>query len=152
MEKILAQVMTGINNHFVRRSETLTFELVSPDTISGPFQETYRAGQYICITDTDTNDGVYKVLSQNGSTIILDTDQLQDEKSSEVFKIFSLKPPADFLALVEYIKTYQSKNSKDGVTSESIDDYSIAFAEDGGWKSVFKKRLDSYRKMYPDLR
>jgi hypothetical protein len=61
---------------------------------------------------------------------------------------YGLQPPRDFIDLVAEIDAY---TSKDGVSSEKIDDYSVTFEKEGGWKTAFKARINTYRRFNPDL-
>lgn len=148
---MIDQVMKEVNNHFVYSDEKISLDIVDPNQITGDFKERYLPGQYICLNGTILNDGVYKILNINGKTITLDTDALLDEQTEGISFIFGLRPPKAFLSLVAEIESYAANNNKDGISSEAIDDYSVSFKEDGGWKSVFKAKLNTYRRMYSDL-
>jgi hypothetical protein len=140
-------VMAQINNYFVYEFETGRYTIKAGNVIEGSFRNTYIPGQYIKIHGSITNDGVYKVQSMSPTQLVTQ-EELQPEDTPYNFYVLQLRPPKDFLQLAEEIKTYVERSgSRDGIASESIDDYSVSFSNgDGGWKSVFAKRLATYRR------
>lgn len=142
-------VMTHIKNHFARSIESQAFEIVS-DGIVGSFSEKYIAGQYVWIKCSFVNDGVYKITGVTTTKLTLDAT-LTEENTGKLIYLFGLAPPVDFLTVVTEIENF---TSKDGVVSESIDDYSVSFGGagggDGSWTSVFNNKLSQWRRMYDD--
>lgn len=143
---MLDQVMTHIKNHFARSIESRAFEIVA-DGIVGIFSEKYVVGQYVWVKRSFINDGVYKITGITATKLTLDAT-LQPENTGELIYLFGLAPPKDFLTVVTEIENFKSK---DGVTSESIDDYSVSYGGNGGgWASVFKDKLSPWKRMYDD--
>jgi len=142
---MIGQVMREINRYWPRTYENISLTFAATGkTITGA-TETYLPGQYILIQHSILNDGVYKIASvTNGVITVVET--IYDETAK--VNIFGLAPPRDFLDLVTDIAAF---TGKDGVKSESIDDYSVSFEGDGSWKTAFRKRLNTYRSMYDDL-
>lgn len=139
--------MRAINRYFPRTYEniSLTFAAATK-TITG-VGETYLVGQYILVQFSVLNDGVYTVAAfdaENEKITVNET--LRDEETT--VNIFALAPPRDFLDLVTDIEAF---TSKDGVSTERIDDYSITYKNGGSWNEAFRKRLNTYRSIHGDL-
>jgi hypothetical protein len=147
---MIGQIMDSIRNHFARYKETRVFQVVS-DGIVGSFSNTYIPGQYIWIKNSIINDGVYKVVTATSSKITVE-EVLLPEDTHQSFDVYGLGVPRDFLALVADIEEWQTKNGgSEGIASEGIDDYSVAFAKGGEsstWKVAFQSRLSTYQKAY----
>lgn len=138
--------MEHTKNHFLRTIEIADVNIVD-NSIVGSFSENYVAGQYIWIRGTLLNDGVYKIFSVESDRIVVEND-LINEQTDESFTLAGLGVPKDFLSMVGEIEGY---TSKDGIASESIDDYSASFSNgDGGWTTAFSGRLKKYKKLFSD--
>lgn len=103
----------------------------------------FIANQYIWITGSTLNDGIYQLPIEN----------LLDETFDG--EIIGLNPPKAFLRLVDEISKWQEKYS-DTVTnpyqSESFNGYSYSKksgtdASGINWQSQFKKQLSKWRKI-----
>lgn len=140
-------VMDSINNHFVKSTEKKQVEFTA-DSIKFDFTETYLVGMYVIVTDSYLNDGIYKIASVSDGVIEVE-EPLSVEKTDKDVTIYASAPPQAFVGLVSEIKAFG--HDKLGVASESIDDYSVSYTGDGSWQSVFKSRLNQYRKVYPDI-
>lgn len=143
--------MTEIKNHFACTAESFTYEVVS-DGILGSFSEEYVATQYVWLRGTKVNDGVYKIVSATTTKLTVEETLIPEANvKKHLATVFGLAPPRDFLTVVAEIEAYKSK---DGVVSESIDDYSVSFGGtgggDGSWPSAFSKKLGKWRQMYDD--
>lgn len=149
---MIGQVMDACNNHFIKTIETSLNEMTETG-IQGTFSNKYFANQYILLEGTTLNDGVYKLTSATSnelSTILL------DEQPDTVYAIYGLAVPKEFLEIVREIESWvASVGNKVGITSESIDDYSVSFdtskGSAGDWKSAFSTRLNAYRKAYDTI-
>jgi len=142
----ISEIMREANRYFPRTYENLSLVFAATGkTITGVFAETYIAGQYIYIQHSVLNDGVYTIVTAS-STVITVAETLRSETNKVNF--YGLQPPRDFIDLVAEIDAY---TSKDGVSSEKIDDYSVTFEKEGGWKTAFKARINTYRRFNPDL-
>lgn len=146
---MLGKVLTELNNFFVRSCERITGNITG-QTISG-VSGTYLPGQYILIKDTILNDGVYRISTAEPGILTVETT-LSDEVSD--IRLFGLAVPKEIQDLATEIQTFiTAGNSKDGVASESLGDYSVSYGDKGGgWQAVFSKRLNAYRSIYPDFR
>ena len=144
---MIKQVMDSINNHFVNDWEHNSYEIVS-DGISGTFSCTYLVGMYILIEHSYLNDGVYEITGVTSSKITVDAT-LKAENTNDSMTLYALTPPADFISIVTDISNFDEKGL--GVNSESIDDYSVTYEDDGSWQSVYKNKLNQYRRVYTDL-
>lgn len=103
----------------------------------------FIANQYIWITGSTLNDGIYQLPIENLSDETFDGE------------IIGLNPPKAFLRLVDEISKWQEKYS-DTVTnpyqSESFNGYSYSKksgtdASGINWQSQFKKQLSKWRKI-----
>lgn len=141
----VAAVMRQINNYFEVGHMDGTFAISGNAIVPvPPFPWCYIKGSIL-------HDGVWNIC--NG--------RLQDMEGSmpdEEFegRVWLLKPPADFLALCEEISIYDDKNPIGAYMSESFGGYSYTRQQSGGsstaWQDVFAGRLDSYRRMYTEVR
>ena len=149
---MINEIMEQINNYFSRTVES-NGSIISGSTISGSFRETYLTGQFIRLQHTILNDGVYKVVSLVGNVLTVE-ETLIDETPVETYLIWGLAPPKDFLNLVNEINTYETSQTQVGIVSESQGSRSVSFGSSNGdnsnWESVFKRRLNRYRKVYSD--
>lgn len=150
---MIAEIMKSINNHFARSIESKDYEIVA-DGIVGSFTESYVAGQYVWITGSLINDGVYKLTAVASNKLTTEEALMPENTSNTLICVYGLAVPRDFLQLVTDIETWAAKNvGKEGVASESIDSYSISFADGGkgaSWINAFSSRLSRYRRMYDD--
>ncbi len=145
---MISQIMDYCKNHFARSYEYGTFNIVA-DGIEGTFSEKYVAGQYVWIKDSFINDGVYKILTVESNKLTLDTELLP-ESTQENILLFGCSPVKGFLDLVTDIQAYVQNGAKDGIASERIDDYSVAYSGNGSWTNAFSSRLAQYRRMFDD--
>lgn len=148
---MLDAIMTHIKNHFACTVESFTYEIVS-DGIVGSFSEEYVDTQYIWLRGTKVNDGVYKITSATTTKLTVEETLVPEPNAKKrLAAVFGLAPPKDFLTVATEIEGY---TSKDGVVSESIDDYSVSYGGtgggDGSWASVFHNKLSPWRRMYDD--
>lgn len=97
-------------------------------------------GQYIRITGSVLNDGVYQCPVTN--------------LTDEVFEgeVWYLNLPKTLLDIVTEIEAYQTKNSASPYLSESFGGYSYSKAQnasgsEAGWQGAFGSRLKPYRKL-----
>jgi len=142
--------MNACNNYFIKTCETALNEITSTH-VKPPFFETYVANQYVLIKGTRLNDGVYQIVSVSSNG--LELEGLLPENTVDYFELYGLAPTKEFRSLVTKIEAWVAKNSNmQGITSESIDDYSVSFdtsnGSPGDWKSAFNAQLNSYRKIY----
>lgn len=143
----MIKVMKHINNYFTKSIEYGIYE-IETDGITGSFSDTYVAGAYLIIQNSYLNDGIYKILSVTNSKITLDATLIAEDTESTMLIALST-PPSDFVTLATTILSYTEKGL--GVKSESLDDYSVSYDNDGSWQSVYKNKLNDYRKVYSDL-
>lgn len=142
----LIDIMDSLNNHFLKSYERKICEIVA-DGIVGAFSETYIAGMYIIIEKSYLNDGIYKVASVTSNKITVE-ETLVAENTGKYITIFGSTPPKAFVDLSAEINNYSESV---GASSESIDDYSVSFADgDGSWESAYSTKLNKYRSLYDD--
>lgn len=140
---MVESVLRYLNRYFPRSAETLI--AVVADGVTGNFTQNYVVGQYILIKDTILNDGVYKITTVASNKLTLDAT-LMPETTSAI--VYGLAIPRAVLDLATEISAY---TGVEGVSSEKIDDYSIAYTGGSGWQSAYKSRLASWRSVYLDL-
>lgn len=144
---MIAEMMTACKNHFVRSKDRETYQFVA-DGIVGSFSETYVVGQYIWVRESILNDGVYKLTAVSTTKLTVDAT-LKPENTEEMTTVYGLAVPTDFIQLATDIDTWLTNNGrKEGLASESIDSYSVSFANDGSWQSAFAKSLAPYKQVY----
>ena len=134
--------MLEINNFFVKDYECDNFTITS-NKITGDFESTYVAGQYIRLSGSILNDGVYKITNVTATELTLDaTLQAETERT---ITVYGLVVPSSFITLANEII---AKGSNEAVASESVSRYSVTYGEGGkSWTSVYKKALDRWRKL-----
>lgn len=154
---MITDMMNYCNNHFLRSVESpeLTFiDTSGTYTIEGELEDTYIVGQFVYISRTILNDGAYKItiVETNKLTVL---EEVSNEVSSEA-SIFGCAVPRSFISLSSVIDAWIVLNeSKAGISSEKIDDYSLAFngkvSGGGGWQSAHAGQLAQYRAVFDDL-
>lgn len=162
---MLSEIMRDINNHFAIDSITDEFF----DYESGIFKlvdgkiavrNKYVVGQYIAVTGSILNNGVYQVEEFADSIITIKQSETNDGIWGEEFDgtIYSLIVPYDFLKMVSEIQRFahSQMGEASNVTSASFGIQSFSFGTDAsgvraGWQTVFRQRLNKYRRMTPDI-
>ncbi len=105
--------------------------------------EMVSEGQYIRVIGSVFNDGVYKF------------GYLFSQDESFDGAVWLMKPPADFLKLVDEIEAYNSSDAAkpSPFISESFGGYQYTKVSDykggtcTGWQSVFRQKLNRWRKI-----
>lgn len=121
---MIESLMRLCNNYFESTVEEGDYAL-GTNFISG-VRGSYAPGQYIRIMESCTNDGVYKVRTQVGSTLHFDENFPHDENFAGY--IVGLRVPKDFVSLATKIGDFNKKSEKHaGVSSESIPNYSVSY-------------------------
>lgn len=106
------------------------------------------AGQYIAITGSLMNNGVYRV--GDGIT-------LEGAVNEEFFgRVWFLCPPKAFVELCAEIAKFDAKSPVTALKSETFGGYSytLATGQNGavlGWKEAFAGRLTPYRRMFKEM-
>ena len=143
---MIGQVMRSINNYFPVLSESGTFDITA-HKIAASLEAAYLPGMYVYIMGTRLNDGVCKISAVDSSGLTVEDTLLPETAAA---RLIILAPPRDFLSLVAEIETFAAGN-KTGISSESIDDYSVSYGKGGGWEAAFRSRLTPYRCAYNEL-
>lgn len=130
---MLFEIMVHIKNFFPTELSEETEYKIEGGVISLPF---VSDGQYIRIEGSTLNDGVYQY----------PVADLTDEEFKGTITV--LAPPKSFLELVKEIETFQKKYEATPFASESFGGYSYTKSDNGSsWASVFKSRLNTWRKL-----
>lgn len=152
---MITRVMDYCKKHFIRTSELLEVSFRDTEgvyTIEGAFVQTYIVGQYVYITNAILNTGAYKITAVAEGVL---TVEGAVEAETVTTYLLALAIPKAFKELVTEISTWVTNNAnKDGIASESIDDYSVSFgqaSQSSGWQGAFKGKLSQYKSMYSDL-
>lgn len=143
----MLKVMDYINNHFIRSGEVQAFEITA-SSIKGAFREVYLPGMRLIIRGSYLNDGLHTITAVTDTEITV-SEVLTPENTGKLMSVYASTPPADFIDLCTEIENHTETGI--GTTSESIDDYSVSYAGDGSWQSVYKSKLNQYRRVYSDL-
>lgn len=133
---MLYEVMRHIRNYFLTGTRIAGEFHIEDGSINLPLID----GQYFLVEGSILNDGVYKY----------PTNEMKDETFSGY--IVPLAVPQDFVNLCTEIDEFNKKNKPGQYISESFAGYSYSKATDrngnvASWETVFKKRLDVYRKI-----
>lgn len=147
---MLNDICLELNNFFDRDMPKIfdTITINKGRITNADFLAIIKKHQYFRIVGSVFNDGVYRY------------DEFLQLPTDETFKgaIWLMAVPADFLALVDDIKEWQTKNGgADSVAmspfaSESFGGYSYSKASGGSssvptWQSVYASRLNKYRRI-----
>lgn len=146
---MLIEILRHIKNFFSVSSEDGTFQI--ENNILTGINNKPLVGQFFALTGSVLNDGVYKATD--------DLITLQDA-ADEVWDgtVYLLRIPRDFLTLVDEIKAFNDSptGAASNITSASFGIQAMSFATDAsgnkaGWESVFRKRLDTWRRYTKDI-
>lgn len=144
----IADVMAECRNHF-QDADTPYIEgdFALVDGVLTP-SDGLASGDYIAITGSHLNDGVYLPTVDNDGFHLADA-----EDETFTGRVWILHPPRKFVALVAEISAYATANAPTVITSESFGGYSRSMATNStgaviGWQSVFADRLRPFRRMY----
>lgn len=144
----IADVMAECRNHF-QDADTpyIEGEFALVDGVLTP-SDGLASGDYIAITGSHLNDGVYLPTVDNDGFHLADA-----EDETFTGRVWILHPPRKFISLVAEIIAYATANAPTAITSESFGGYSRSMATNSagaviGWQSVFADRLRPYRRMY----
>ena len=146
---MLNEVLTQLNNYFIGdtiHEADVTF--TTPDTLEGVFTDTFQAGQYILISGSALNDGVYKISAITDTTITIDAtvDIVVTSESEVIVSLTQCTIPKSLIAVIDDISTYAT-NTQDGLASESQGSRSVSYNGGSSWAVAFTDRLSPYRKL-----
>lgn len=142
MSVTIAAVMRHLNNYFEQGSYT------GPITIRGGVVTPSIPTPYVSINGSSYHDGIRRVS--------LDAVSYHGEDETFTGRMWFLKPPDDFLSLVEQITAYEAQNDPSPLLSENLGEYSYTRAQGktGGvltWEEAFATRLAPYRRMFTEV-
>jgi len=143
----MLSVMREVRNFFEYTVEIGEFEIAG-SVIT--LLDEYLPGQYILITGSILNDGLY---------LLHDDLYTLDGAVDEIFTgiIYGLRVPRDFVELSNEIIEFNKKaGTNSDLVSESFGTYSyrVATTTDGmraGWNVVFADRLREFRHMFTTI-
>jgi hypothetical protein len=137
----LTALLDILNNRFEREYQDGTFTIA--DNAVSKVNLTCPIGSYVAIEGSVLNDGVYKVSYLTDGSLGLDATL-----GTEVFTgtVISLSVPKEVVSLCDDITSYEKKNNQ-GITSESIPNYSVSFDQSSA-KVKFQSRLGLYQKPF----
>ena len=124
--------------------------------------ETYLSGEWVAITGSRLNDGIYRIKFDAGEYLLTNgTDnELAVEDESFTGSVWRLGLPKDLIDLCKDVQAWLDSSAGQpgagAITSESVVGfYSVKFAtpkeggNSGGWESAFANRINSgWRNMY----
>lgn len=146
----IADVMAECKNHFQdANTPYIDGDFVIAEGILSP-NTGLAEGDYIAITGSRLNDGVYL------PTVAAGEFSLGEDASAEAFtgRVWVLHPPRKFVALVAEITSYAAANAPSALTSESFGgtySWSKAVGSNGApisWPVVYADQLRPYRRMF----
>lgn len=157
---MLSEITRSINNHFAidQRTGGLYGAEQGEFAIADgriAVKSKYLVGQYIAISGSMLNDGVYKIDAVSDGAISV--TGLIDETFDGT--IYSLRIPREFIALCDRINAFaESEDGQAGnIVSAGFGIQSQSFATDeagqkSGWEYAFRTSLHRYRRAFPDIR
>jgi hypothetical protein len=149
---MINQVLNYINNRFLNYSyqSLIDSTFTAPDTIDGVFTDTFMAGEWVEISGTRLNDGIYLVsaIADDSMTVSTSYDKLIiAEVETEDVLYIKCEIPSELVSLVATIKTYDD-SAEVGLSSESQGGRSVSYGSgDSSWTSVFSSKLSQWRKV-----
>lgn len=138
----LGAVLEEINNYFDVSYERDDYE-IGENTITGTFEETYVANQYIRIKNSLLNDGVYKITSVASGVLTVEETLIEEDGGRQIL-IYGLAIPRDLIDLATEIET---NGEESNIQSESLGDHSIGYGEGASWTQQYRQSLNKWRKM-----
>lgn len=142
---MIIDLMRETKNYFVVDKEEGTFA-ISGGAIT--LQGQYLAGQYIAVSGSILNDGVYKLTNSQGAAA-----GFVDETFTG--NVYALAVPKDFERLSTEIDSFIEQNPEGAAVSESFGGYSkTRQTGDKGvvtWQERFAKRINPFRKMFTEV-
>lgn len=147
---MLNEVLQAINNYFV--VDYCDASEIKVDRVTVDEPNLFSKRQFILILGSKINDGVYRINDISGNDLIVDSTLDLIEESTEGILVCGLAIPRAILDLAVEIETYNNVN-KGTIKSESLGDYSVTYSgnEDVSWITVFRKKLQPYKKPYLNL-
>ena len=149
---MIEQVLRYLNNYFIYDKASATSVL--PDGILSSDPEVYMAGQYVYVSGSVLNDGVYKITAIEGNKLVI--DGTMNPESGRSFHVYGLAIPKSVLDIAKEIEAYNEANPN-GIKSESLGDYSVSYGGSSSvsgssdWVTVFYAKLAPFRKVYLNL-
>lgn len=144
---MLDELFDYLNNDFAVTCESgvVVFDAAGK-TITGDFALAYLAGQYIRITGSVLNEGVY-LLAGVAAGVLTVTETLVDESGEVLVK--ALVVPKAIVSLSDEIADKVAAGF-DGVSEVQEGDSKVKFADSNAsttWQTYFAGRLAQYRKL-----
>jgi hypothetical protein len=148
---MINEVLEHINKYFVNYNyqSLIDSTFIATNTITGDFEDTFLVGEWIMISGTRLNDGVYLISTINTTSLTIDISydksiKAEDETESVLYR--KLDIPASLVSIVVDIKTHQATESI-GIKSESQGNTSVTYDKSSGWQGVFASKLSQWRKL-----
>ena len=144
-------VLNYINNRFLNYSyqSLIDSTFTAPDTIDGVFTDTFMVGEWVEISGTRLNDGIYLVsaIADDSMTVSTSYDKsIVTEAETDDVLYIKCDIPSELVSLVTTIKTYDD-GTDDGLSSESQGGRSVSYGGNSSWTSVFSSKLSRWRKL-----
>jgi hypothetical protein len=147
---MIDNVLREIKNYFIVSQTSGSSFFANGVVVSNP--SIFTVKQFVLVIGSALNNGVYQITSIDlvNRKIHFGKD---DDIGSETVNcyVYGLAIPKALISLIGDIAEYDNAN-KTNIASESIGDYSVSYttgsANETSWVSVFRKRLDPYRKMF----
>ena len=152
---MLNEVLKEINNYFPWKGFDGTVHLytvdiifTATDTMTGDFEDTYMVGEYVKVSGSRLNNGVFKISAITDTTITIDTtvDQIIKEEEEIIVDVVKVAIPDELVAIINDIETYDSQ-AKDGLQAESQADRSVTYSKGSSGTDVFRSKLAKWNKV-----
>jgi hypothetical protein len=115
--------------------------------------DTFESGQTIKVFGSYHNDAIYYVneVAEDGSYLVINSEsELIDEDAGQTIRIYKVTYPKALKLINANMINHRLSKNNGNVVSESIDDYSVSYAQDGqqGYPRSIILDLNTYKKFY----
>ena len=146
---MLIELMNHCGNHFVAAEYRNYHASIEGGVLTSDAE--VIAGQYIIVSGSILNDGLYKVASVAGFAATLDGETENEEFDGT---IYTLRVPKAFVALASEIESWKTAHPVSDLASESFPvgySYSKAGGGVGGWRTAFSGVIARYMRPVNDV-
>lgn len=149
---MLLDLMRETRNFFMRSAETGEYTAYGNTLSPAPGA---LPGQYIALTGSVINDGVYRARA-GGAFETEDGEDAQFTQETFTGTVYLLAVPASFSALARKIDAWNEENgSGKEVASESFGAYSVSYAQGANgpvrWQEKYAREIATYRRMFKEV-
>jgi hypothetical protein len=144
--------ITGyLNNRFENYDYQylIDVEFDYPAEILGDFSDTFLAGEWVKISGTRLNDGIYLIESISDTSMIVSIEydrHINNEDETEDVLFIKCDIPKELADLALVIETYKG-SAQAGLGAESQGGRAVTYKGDSSWQNVYAKDLSRWRRL-----